>query len=263
MEKTIRKKRSFLALLLAMVLGATSLLSTTTEVEAAKNKALQVSYSFKNSSYEKDEEDCRYNNHYGVVVFGTNKKTAVKNLKMSADVYVPKKFLKKKNAMIDLGSYLDLFDTKGNYVGWMGGNIYVTVANENGKIKTYAWNETKGKNVKASSYVSCKAGTGAYKNYYVINLKNIPFQSVFWTVESDADKANKVTSKTKYCINVGIGITGQNYKHSGKLYIDNMKVTSGKKTIVNQTFTKKPTFYGVENRGKYTEKKKSITIVKF
>lgn len=260
MEKIIRKKRGFLAFLLAMMLGTTCFFSSVTNVEAAKNKALRIGYSFKNLNYVDNGTDCGDNNLYYISVAGTKKKVAIKDLKMSADIYVPKAYLKKKGATLDFNVGLGLTDNGDS--AFTHGKISPTVMNVDGKIYVTAWDTIKNKDVKASSYISCKAGKGAYKNYYVIKLKNIPFEGKMQLGE----KTKKITSKTKKAVEMELFITGQNSKHSGNLYIDNMKLTSGKKTVVNQTFTKKPTLYGVYNRGKYTmntQNKKKIAIVSF
>lgn len=232
----------------------------TASVEAATNKALQFSYSFNGQTYEKNGDDCGYNNCYSVWVAGTSKKYAIKNLRMRVDIYIPKTALKKKGSAINASPYLDLLDTKGEYVAWAGGRISISAVNENGKIKLYAWDEVKQKNVKASTYATCKAGTGAYKSYYVLNLKKIPLSGTM--LMTDGNESETIKSSTKNSFNLGVNVTGEGSKTSGKIYVDNIKVDSGSKTIVNETFSKTPKWYGVYNRGKDLAKSK-VKIVKF
>lgn len=246
-----------IAFLLVAVMGIAGL--GTLNVEAAANKALCVSYSFNGQNYEENGDECGENNNYGIYVYGTSKKTAVKNLKISADIYIPKTALKKDGAIIDVTPYFDMMDAKGNYIGNVVGKISLSAVNEKGKIKLYAWNEETQKNVKASSYGTCSAGTGTYKSYYVIKMKNIPVMNQILLENGETANLNK---KTKYAFNMCISITGENNKGSGKLYIDNMKVTAGSKTIVNENFSKAPKYYGAFNRGKELSKNK-VKIVKF
>ena len=230
------------------------------QAEAAANKALCVSYSFNGQSYEKDGEKCGYNNYYAITIAGTSKKAALKKVKLGMDVYIPKTALKKENAVININMGLDLTNTKGDYVGYLGSKIVITAKNEQGKIKLYAWDDVAGKNVKASTYASCKAGKGAYKSFYVIKVKNLPLQS---KIELAEDKGTEtVKASTKYAFNLCAGICGENTKSKGKFYLDNMKAMQGSKTLVNITFSPKPEWYGGFVKGKDLDKKK-ISIVKF
>lgn len=257
MERVRKIGKQMAVFFLVMVLGIAGLGAA--EVEAAANKALRVSYSFNGQNYEKDGDTCGYNNNYGIYVHGTSKKTAVKNLKMSADIYIPKTALKKKGAIIDVSLYLDMMDAKENYVGDIRGKISLSAVNEDGKIKLYAWNEETQKNVKAATYGTCKAGTGAYKSYYVIKVKNVPVMN---QMNLENGETTTVKNNAKYTFNMGVSITGENNKGTGKLYIDNMKVTSGSKTVVTQDFSRAPKYYGAYNRGKDLAKSK-VKIVKF
>ena len=191
--------------MLIAVLGVVTF--TTANVQAATNKALCFNYSFNGQNWEKNGEECGYNNNYGVWLYGTNKKTAIKKMKLSADIYIPKTALKKKGAIINVTPYLDLMDTKGEYVGGVVGRITLNAVNENG--------------------------------------------------ETQALKAS-----TKYGFNVGVNITGENNKGTGKIYVDNVKAAAGTKTVVNHDFSKEPKYYGVYNRGKNLPKSK-VKIVKF
>lgn len=237
--------RQVMTFLLIAVLGVTTL--GTASVEAAANKALCVNYSFNGQNYEKNPEECGYNNNYGVCVYGTGKKTAIKKIKVSADLYIPKSALKKKGSVIDVTPYLNLLDSKGEYLGDIVGRITLNAVNENGKIKLYAWDEKAQKNVKASTYGSCKVGTGAYKSFYVIRMKNIPIMDRITLLEGETQE---LKADAKYSFDVGLSITGENNKGNGKMYIDNIKVTAGSKTIVNYNFSKKPKYYSAFNRGK-------------
>lgn len=258
MRITIRKAiRQLLAFCMVLAVGVTALGVTETKA-AAKNKALQVSYSF-NGMNDDVGDKCWYNNGYSVVVTGSQKAVSVKGLKTSADVYIPKKMLDKKGARVNLGIYWDLADKEGNYLGAIEGLISIDVTKEKGKIKVYAWDNKKEKNVKVGSYATCKKGTGAYKSYYVIQLKNLPGKD---KIVFENGKEKKITSSTKYAFNMGVGVCGINYKGSGKFYVDNIKTTSGKKTVASQNFTKKPAFYGVFNKDKELKKSK-VKIVTF
>ena len=70
------------------------------------------------------------------------------------------------------------------------------------------------------------------------------------------------TYATCYAFNLCAGICGENYKNSGKFYLDNMKAAQGSKNLVNITFSSKPEFYSGFVKGKVLSKKK-ISIVKF
>lgn len=257
MVKFRKKSNVFLSLFIIMALGITMLMPV--RAEAATNKALMISYSFNGQSYEKDGDDCGYNNNYGIFSFGTSKKTVIKNLKMNVDLYVPKAALKENGSIINLNAYLDIVDSKGKYIGYLPGKINLSAVNENGKIKLYAWDEEQQKNTKASVYGSCKAGKGKYKSYYVIKLKKAPFIP---QIIDEKDEKITLGAKDKYAFNMGINVAGENIKGSGKLYVDNMKTTSGSKTVINQNFTKKPEFVGSFNKDKDLPKSK-IKIVKF
>lgn len=225
-------------------------------VQAAANKALAVSYKFNGQSWEKDGDKCSYNNGYGISVYGTNKKTAIKNLKCSVDVYIPKTALNKKGAAVNLSPYLDLQTIKGEYAEFVGdvvSKISISVVNENGKMKLYAWDNAKEKSVKASAYATCKAGTGKYKSYYVVKLKNVPFVTKMTKANG---KTATIKSSTKYAFNMGLSVEGEGNKCSGTLYVDNMKVVSGRKTVVSQNFNKNPNFYAAFNKGKELSSKK-------
>lgn len=222
-------------------------------VQAASNKALSVSYKFNGQSYEKDGDKCGYNNGYSIITYGANKKTAIKNLKFSMDVYIPKKALNKEGASVDVSPYLDLMSTKDEYVGDVISKYTFTAVREDGVVRLYAWDNEKEKSVKASTYASCKAGTGTYKSYYVIKLKNVPFVT---KMTKENGKTATIKSSTKYAFNMGFSICGQNTKGSGIMYIDNMKVVSGSKTVVNQDFSKKPKFYNAFNKDKELSSKK-------
>lgn len=252
-----RWAKRLISLCLGVILVTGAVGVDTVSVAAATNKALKVSYSF-NGQGEKDGDECWYNNGYGVYVFGTDKMTAIKGLKMSVDLYIPKTALKKAGSVVTIGTYLDCNDKKGDYVGDVVGRIEFSVVKEKNKVKLYAWDCLKEKNVGASKYAACKAGKGAYKNYYIVSVKNNPFCD---TITID-DKAEAIKKNTKYGFNMGVSVCGQNNKGTGAFYIDNMKVMSGAKKAANVTFSSKPKFFGAVNRDKALTKSQ-IKIVKF
>lgn len=261
MRITMRKAiKRLLAFAMVLAVGTTAL--GVTEAKAAANKALQVSFSFDgmNDNNENDpaqNEKCWFNNSYAIYVAGSQKVVPVKGLKTSADIYIPKKVLDKKGSRVSVSTYMDLFDKKGDYVGAIEGLISIDVENENGKLKVYAWDNKKNKNVKVGSYATCKAGKGAYKSYYVIRLKNLPGKG---EIALEGGDTKKLTSSTKYGFNMGVSVCGINYKGSGKFYVDNIKTTSGKKTVASQDFTKKPKYYGVVNKDKELKKSKAKIV---
>lgn len=226
--------------------------------QAAANKALCVKFSFNGQNYEDNGDDCWYNNGYSIALSGTSKKTALKNLKISAVFYIPKTALK-KGLSIDFSPYIDVLDSDGEFIGSLGSKVFVSVVNEGGKVKLYGCSNQTGKSVKASKYATCKAGTGKYKSYYVLKLKNIPMLNTIYIPDG---KTITVKSSTKYAFNVGCSFCGQNKKSSGKLYLDNVQVTSGKKKVVNITFSSKPSLYTCFYKEKELGKKK-VSIVTF
>lgn len=231
----------------------------TLRAEAASNKALRFSYSFNGKSGEDGAEKWLYNNNHTIEVSGAAKQTAMKNLTISTDFYIPKSVLSKKGSKITISPCLQLFNTKGKHIGDRFVRMHVTAENVKGKVKLTAWDALKEKDISASKYASIKAGTGKYKSYYVLKLKKIPFMSSY---DSVSGKSVKLKSSSKYKFNVGFEIIAANSKSSGKMYIDNVKVLSGTKKIVNQTFSSKPEYYG----GYYKNKKmssKKIAIVNF
>lgn len=259
MRITMRKAiKRLLAFAMVLAVGTTAL--GLTEAKAAANKALQISFSFDGLSdeNEKDREKAWYNNSYAIYVAGSQKAVSVKGLKTSAEVYIPKKVLDKKDGRVNFSTYVDLFDNKEKYAGAIEGLISIDVVNEDGKLKVYAWDNKKEKNVKVGSYATCKAGKGAYKSYYVIQLKNLPGME---EIKLENGSTKKLTS-TKYAFNMGLSVCGLNYKGSGKFYLDNVKTTSGKKTVASQDFTKKPKVYGAVNKEKELSKSK-VKIVTF
>lgn len=251
MGKAIRR---LLAFCMVLAVGVTAV--GVTEAKAAANKALEVSYSF-NGMNDDAGDKCWYNNGYSLDITGSQKAVSVKGLKTSADVYIPKKMLDKKGARVNLWTYMNLFDKKGDYVGAIEGLISIDVTNVNGKIKVEAWDNTKDKGVKVGSYATCKKGTGTYKSFYVIQLKNLPGKD---KIMLENGKEKKITSSTKYVFNMGVGVCGINYKGSGKFYMDNIKTTSGNKTVASQDFTKKPEYYGVYYKDKELSKSKAKIV---
>lgn len=256
LRKMIRKTMAMFMVVCVTVVGFSGITT-----KAAVNKALSVSYSFNGQSYEKDGEKCGFNNNYTIGMPGTSKKVALSKLKMSCDIYVPKKALKKKQAVVNVNVFLDLLDGKGEYIAGLPGRIFITAVNENGKIQLYNWDEVKEKAVKASKYVTCKAGTGKYKSFYVISLKNLAFSNKMYKEVDGKEVTVGVKSNTKYAFNVGINVCGENNKGSGKLYIDNVKVVSGSKKITNIDFSKKVDYWGSVKEKDITKKK--MAIVKF
>lgn len=260
MRITMRKAmKRLLAFCMVLAVGTTAL--GLTEAKAAANKALQISFSFDGLSdeNEKDREKAWENNMYSIYVAGSQKAVSVKGLKSSAEVYIPKKVLDKKGGRVNFSTYVDLFDKKDKYAGAISGRISIDVVNEDGKLKVYAWDNKTEKNVKVGSYAKCKAGKGAYKSYYVIQLKNLPGME---EIILENGNTKKLTSGKKYAFNMGVSVCGLNYKGSGKFYVDNIKVASGKKTVASQDFTKKPKVYGAVNKNKELKKSK-IKIVTF
>lgn len=230
-------------------------------VLAAGNRALAVPYSFKNLTWEKNGDKCGFENLYSIILPGKEKKSSLKNLKMGAVVYIPKKAIKRKESRINLGLYLDIMK-KDEYIGEISPRVTVVLTNENGKTKLYAWDELKQKDVKASKYASFKTGKGKYKDYYIVTLKNLPLMQEIVMDGDGSGKRVKITENTKYVFNTGLSITGEGYKTSGTLYLNELTVTSSGKKIVNHTFAKKPSFYEVFNRDKALSKKK-VKIVNF
>lgn len=255
MNKKILKKVFTFLLTVCILISCTSM----DTVLAAANRALSVSYSFKKLTWQKDGDKCAQNT-YSIVLPGKTKKTALKDLKMGGVVYIPKKAIKRNESCVNLSFYLDIFNSNEKYIGDVRPRIVITLVNENGKAKLYAWDEVKEKNVKASSYASFKAGKGKYKDYYIVTLKNNPL--IQEIVLDGSEKRQKITSKTKYAFNAGICITGEGYKTSGTLYLDELSVTSSGKKILNHTFAKKPAWYCVFNQDKELSKKK-VKIVNF
>lgn len=254
MRITMRKAiKRLLAFAMVLAVGTTAL--GVTEAKAAANKALQVSFSFDGLNDENDK--CWYNNSYAIYVSGSQKAVSVKGLKTSAEIYIPKKVLDKKGGRVNFSTYVDLFDKKGKYAGAINGLISIDVENVDGKLKVFAWDNKKNKSVKVGSYATCKAGKGAYKSYYVIQLKNLPGMEEIFIEEGNT---KKLASSAKYSFNMGVSVCGINYKGSGKFYVDNIKTTSGKKTVASQDFTKKPKYYGVVNKDKELKKSKAKIV---
>lgn len=247
------------ALLLALTMAVTTVGGIPVQAASA-NKALSVSYSFNGQSYEKDGEKSDYNNWHSITIAGNNKKATLKKVKLCMDAYIPKTALKKNNASVNMNMGLDVLDKKGTYVGYVSSRIVLTAVKEQGKVKLYAWDNVSEKNVQASKYATCKAGTGKYKSFYVIKIKNLPLADQIDLLEGKGTE--KVKASTKYAFNVCAGIGGENTKDKGKFYLDNMKVMQGSKCLQNITFSTKPEWYSGFVKGKDMNKKK-LAIVKF
>lgn len=145
---------------------------------------------------------------------------------------------------------------KDVYYGNADGRIGIAAINENGKVKLYAWDNQTEKNVKASKYASCKKGTGAYKDYYIVTLKNVPIMNRISIYDGEC-----VTTENP--INAGAFICGEGNKTSGTLYFDNVTVTSGSKKVVHYNFSSsKPKFIDVYNKDRKLGSK-DVKIVKF
>lgn len=152
--------------------------------------------------------------------------------------------------------YVDVMRKKDVYYGNADGRIGIAAINENGKVKLYAWDNQTEKNVKASKYASCKKGTGAYKDYYIVTLKNVPIMNRISIYDGEC-----VTTENP--INAGAFICGEGNKTSGTLYFDNVTVTSGSKKVVHYNFSSsKPKFIDVYNKDRKLGSK-DVKIVKF
>lgn len=196
-----------------------------------------------------------YNNNYTIEVSGPTKQTAVRNLKISTDIYIPKSVLSKKGSKFTVSPHLRLLNTKGKAIGDLYVRMHVTVENMKGKMKLSAWDALKEKDISASIYASIKAGTGKYRSYYVLKLKKIPFMSSYDSLSGNVNAVN-LKSSSKYKFNVGYELVAANSKSSGKMYIDNVQVLSGSKKIVNLTFSSKPKICRGYYKGKAMSSKK-------
>lgn len=92
------------------------------------------SYSFNGKSREDGAEKWLYNNNHTIEVSGTAKQTAVKNLTISTNLYIPKSVLSKKGSKITVSPCLQLLNTKGKAMGDLYVRMHVTAENVNGKM---------------------------------------------------------------------------------------------------------------------------------
>lgn len=259
MGKTKQFMKRTGALLLALAVAATTIGGLEAQAASA-NKALSVTYSFNGQSYEKDGEKSDYNNNHSITVAGNSKKAVLKKTKLGMDVYIPKTALKKNNSCVSVSMGLDILDNKGEYMAYLPGRIVLNVVKEQGKVNLYGWDTVSEKDVKAAKYGTCKSGTGKYKSFYVIKMKNISLSDKMLLV---GDKGTeKVKANAKYAFNVCASVCGENTKDNGKFYLDNMKVMQGTKAIQSITFSTKPDWFSGFVKGKDMNKKK-IAIVKF
>ncbi len=234
---------------------------------AAKNKALQISFSFdgKNDAKESEAEKAWFNNQYDVMPAITTKEAKIHGAKMSGQIYVPKTVLKKKNSRLNIGTGMGLFTKEGVYAGDVQSRYNFNIENVGGNnIEVHGWDNLKEKGAKAGSYATCKAGTGSYKSYYVITLKNVPVINKVYVWDQEKQELVPETLKTtaKYKFGAQYSICGLKTKTSGKVYFDNLEVTNGKNTISNVDFSKKSDRCTVNNKGKQVKSSK-VKIVEF
>lgn len=243
MRFTLKKViRQFLAV--CLILGIT-VTCCGVNVEAAKaNKALGISFSFNG------KKKVGTDNTYVTTVTGTSKTTKIKGTKLSGEIYIPKKALK-KNTTLHVSMGLSLFTSKNKLAGNVSGRYNFVIVNTKGNIGIAGTDNQKNKTITAGSYAKCKAGKGAYKSYYIITLKNIPVMEKV-TLGKKTSKLNN----GKYKYNIYTSVCSLKTKSSGKMYLDNIKAVCGGKTIANVNFSKAPAYYGVNHKGKALPKSK-------
>lgn len=230
-----RMNRSRLQRVVTTALALVMVFMMVLPTEAATNKALCIKTNFNGMNYEKNGDKYSYNNSYMSVFYDTQKAATVSKLKLSGVTYIPKKILDKKNATATVNMYIDI-DKKNEYYGSVIGRYNITAVKEGKKIKLYAWDEQMQKNVKVPKTVSIKAGKGAYKQYYILTLKNMPLCN---KIVFDNGKSRKLKAKDAFKYRVASTIAVENYKGKADIYLDNIVVTSAAKKLVNIDFNKK------------------------
>ncbi len=266
MLKLKRAVKQFLAACTVMAVAITSF--GVAEVSAeAKNKALQISFSFdgKNDDKESEAEKAWFNNQYDLMTTSNVKAVKIHGAVMSGQIYIPKTVLEKKDNRVNIGMGMGLFTKEDVYAGDVEGRYNFNIINEDGNnIKVYGWDNLKEKEAKAGSYAACKEGEGSYKSYYVITLKNVPVINKVYVLDEEKQELVPKTLKTtaKYKYSTRYSICGLMTKTRGKMYFDNLELTNGKNTISSVDFNKKPESCFVTNKGEKMKSSK-VKIVEF
>ena len=241
-----------IALLLS--LSMVFLLAAPIEVNAAVNKALSVKCTFNGQNFADDGDDCSYNNNYSIVLADAAKKTKLSKLKLGIVTYIPKKVLKKNSAVVNTNLYLDL-EQDNEYYGVTMGRYQISAVNDNGKINLYGWDQQTNKNKNISKFAKLKAGKGAYKDFYILTIKNMPVCNFIITQDGNV----RLNAADSYTYRVGMTLCVENYKGSTNFYLDNISAVSGSKKLVNVDFNKKASVYVIYKDKTISKKKFSIT----
>ncbi|MCM1568739.1 MAG: hypothetical protein NC081_04750 [Roseburia sp.] len=242
---------------LALALVFLVLIGTAIPAQAAKkNKAARLSITFKSGA---DNDKTRKKNDY-VLYYGAGaikKRQIAKGLTASATIYIPRKMLSQEGSHLDISGFYDLHNKKYEYVGGVSWRYVPSVTVEGNKPVLYVWDTLKEKNVKASKYFSIKKGKGAYKDYYILDIKNVPAQTKI------GETGKKLDSKTKYYIHPGISFGSISIDGTYKVYVDDITMKNESKTLITDNFSKATKASFLHQWGEKDITKKKMKLVEF
>ena len=202
------------------------LLTPNTEAKAAE-KALLFPIEFTTNNESKNWDD---NISYVNSTPDYREKTLSTAMKVSFDAYVPKSLMATSGMTLSLSPSLGLFDKNWQWDFSVNPQLADVNISKSGSGYRYTFYDQKAKKeVSVKKYVSIKT----LGKYIKVSVKNIPLQS---TGKTDSGKT-KSTKNLKKKLEFQLAVVGTR-KAKAMLYLDNILIKSGKKTLIKDSFNK-------------------------
>lgn len=237
-----RKGMAFvLTAAMAVSLAAASVVPT----QAATNKAVEASFSMKNTNFEKSSQAMEKYNHYTLgMETNLNEKVDLTKAKVKATVYIPKSVVESSGANFTVGvggtvNPNGLYQKNGKGDAWAMLRYEGGIENGDGKVSVMAYDAKSYKGVKGAKYGKLKSGTGDKSDYYVLSLKNVPFTYI--DSDGTVSAISGMADRNYYIQSIEIGFFGQNQQVSSNMYVDDVTLTVGGKKKLNFTFDSEKT----------------------
>lgn len=221
------------SLILALMLVAGLVAAVSPEsAHATGSKALKAPVTFTGVSQASLYDGTRMNddaqkvagdNMYSLAATCKKPLQLKKNMKVSAQIYIPKALLKKNNSVMNI--YPMLICSRGEEFIAVGGKYAVVLSKKSGRAKLNLYAENGG------NYTSVKkkkmAKVTRTKNFYVVKLNSYPLKS------TDYFKNAAIPTTGEYKTDVLFSLAGFGTAYQGNIYVDNLKLKSKKTTAIN------------------------------
>ena len=216
-----------LILLLSIILsslGSTSVMRSKTSAKKTKNMVLPVQVELKNTPKVPGWQE---NNTTLLLEHYDNCQTINSTVAISFQIYIPKSLLSKKGASFIIRGGCHLSSSDYKYIGYIDSKNDYRIYKDKKKYRVTYWNGKKDVSAGKNAVVKTVG------KYLSIKIKNSKLQGIYNDAEGKAYKAKGINAN----YSPSFVMYSEGIKKKTDLYLDNVKMISGKKVLVKDNFS--------------------------